>query len=378
MSPSLLPPTVDKGPLPDPFMNAEGSRLQLPSEWPKQSAYWRELILKDLYGGLPPAPDQLKVETLSHSHGKRWRGEPNLWTYRLTCLGGQHPLSFTVRLVFPDNPAQEPFPAVINGDGCWAYLSDDILEAFLGAGIALVLFNRTELAEDLGYAGVPDKHKRSGGLYDCYPGSSFGAVSAWAWGYHRCVDLLEQLPFIDSAHLAVTGHSRGGKASLLAGATDPRISVVNDNASCAAGSALFRYVGHGGETLDILNAFPSWFGTGLRPYLGCEEDLPFDQHCLLATIAPRPLLLTYATDDRWSNPEGMVLAAEAAREVYRFLGADPHIAFHLRQGRHFHDRQDWLALLDFLGWKWKDRPHTAPFNVHPYADLRPRHSWSAP
>jgi hypothetical protein len=103
-----------------------------------------------------------------------------------------------------------------------------------------------------------------------------------------------------------------GEVRLVAGATDERIMLINDNASCAGGSAAFRYVGDGGETIDIINAFPSWFGTGLRPYLEREEDIPFDQHCLLASMAPRPLLLTYALDDRWSNPEGKVQCAWAA------------------------------------------------------------------
>ena len=95
--------------------------------------------------------------------------------------------------------------------------------------------------------------------------------------------------------------------------------------------------------------FPSWFGPGLHPYLAREGELPFDQHCLLAALAPRPLLLTYALDDRWSNPEGMVQCAWAAGEAYRFLGRPDNLAFHLRPGGHSHSAEDWAVLLDFIG-----------------------------
>ncbi len=258
------------------------------------------------------------------------------------------------------------------------YFSDGLVSRVTESGCALVIFNRTEMAEDLGYQGVPDKHKRAGGLYEVYPGRDFGALSAWAWGYHRCVDLLHELPFIDKSLIAVTGHSRGGKTALAAGAADERISIVNDNASCAGGSPVFRYVGAGGEKLDIVKVFPSWFGKTMQLYPGKEEDLPFDQHCLLASIAPRPLLLTYGLDDRWSNPEGMVQSAQAAGEVYRFLGAPDNLAFHLRAGDHAHSPEDWDVLLDFISWKWRGETPKASYNMHPYKHLKPAFSWKSP
>jgi hypothetical protein len=371
-----IEPLVNRGDLPDPFALPGGGRLRTREEWPERAAAWRDLIVDMEYGGLPPSPAAVEAETLAHSAAGRWAGPPHLWSYRIHCGGGERPFSFCARLLFPNAPG--PFPVILNGDGCWWYMSEEIAQRVLESGCALLLFNRTELAEDLGYGGVPDRTRRSGGLYDVYPGRTFGALAAWAWGYHRCVDLVSQLPFIDPTRIAVTGHSRGGKTVLLAGATDSRITLVNDNASCAAGGALFGYVGHGGETLNIVNVFPSWFGPGLQPYVGREGDLPFDQHCLLATIAPRPLLLTYALDDRWSNPEGMVQCAWAAGEVYRFLGAPDDLAFHLRPGDHCHGLDDWNVLLDFIAWKWFGKAPGVPYNRHPYKHLRPRFSWKAP
>lgn len=369
-------PAVRKGDLHDLFSRPDGRRVSAREEWPERARAWRDMVLDTEYGGLPPEPKTVEIETLCHSAARRLPSAPALWSYRVHCLGGEKPFSFCVRILFPRR--SEPVPAIINGDGCWWYVSDEVADRVMAGGCALVLFNRTEMAEDLGYADAPDKTKRSGGLYDVYPGRTFGALSAWAWGYHRCVDLLYELPFIDTTRLAITGHSRGGKTTLVAGATDERITLVNDNASCAGGSAAFRYVGHGGETLDIINIVPSWFGTGLRPYLGKEEDLPFDQHGLLASIAPRPLLLTFALDDRWSNPEGMVQCAWAAGEVYRFLGVPENLAFHLRPGEHAHALEDWDVLLDFMAVKWKGQTPKAAYNAHPYTHLRPAFSWKAP
>lgn len=369
-------PIVNKGELPDPFAVPGGARVDTRAAWPARAQTWKDTILETEYGGLPPPPQGIEVETLCHAEMWGWPDAPHLWSYRVHCLGGKRPLAFSVRVLFPRTKG--PFPAVITGDGCWWYLSEEVARRVVSNGYALVMFNRTELAEDLGYFGVPDKTRRSGGLYDVYPGGDFGALSAWAWGYHRCVDLLHTLPFIDRARVAVTGHSRGGKTVLIAGMTDERITLINDNASCAGGSATFRYVGDGGETIGIANAFPSWFGPRLPRYVGCEETLPFDQHCLLAAIAPRPLLLTYALDDRWSNPEGMVQCAWAAGEVYRFLGVPENLAFHLRQGDHAHAPADWDVLLDFMAWKWNGTPPKAPYNAHPYKHLQAAFSWTAP
>jgi len=370
-------PHVNIADWPDPFALADGTRISAKDQWPAQARVWREQIRDMEYGGLPPEPDSVEVETLCHTHARTFPGTPNNWSYRLHCAGGARSFSFCVRLIFP-RTSPGPFPVVVSGDGCWWPPSDDVIRRVLESGCALLIFNRTELVEDLGYEEMIGQNRRTGGLYDVYPGHSFGALAAWAWGYHRCVDFLATRPFIRGDQIAVTGHSRGGKAALLAGATDERIGLVNANASGAGGSSAFRYVGDGGETLGIVRMFPSWFGAALQPYFGREKNLPFDQHCLLATVAPRPLLLTYALDDRWSNPEGMVQCVWAAREVYQLLGRPENLAFHFRHGGHAHAAEDWDALLDFMGWKWRHTKPVCAFNKHPYDHLQPVFTWRCP
>ncbi len=362
--------------LPDPFADPDGRRVADPAAWPERARAWRSLIADVAYGGLPPAPDGVEVETLGESRVLAVPGAPWLTGYRVTASVDGAPVGFVVRLLRPDGDA--PVPAILYGDGGWWNLTDAVARRVVGDGLALAWFDRTEVAADVAGPIGTDSGPR-GGLHGAVPAGSFGAIAAWAWGFHRAVDLLRRLPEIDAARVAVTGFSRGGKAALLAGATDERIALVHDHASGAGGGAAFRHVGAGGESLAALvERFPSWFGPQLAAFAGREEELPFDQHCLLAAIAPRPLLLTYAAGDPWSNPAGMVQAAWAAGEVYRFLGHGDALAFHLRPGGHAHTEQDWDALLRFVAWRWRGAEPLAGVGRHPFGSLEPAFAWRAP
>ena len=360
--------------LPDPFAAPDGGRVVDPAGWPDRARAWRTLVADVAYGGLPPAPERVEVEVLGESRVRAFPDRPWLTSYRLTAVVGATPVRFVVRVLRPD--AQEPLPAILYGDGGWWNLTDAVARRVAGQGVALVWFDRTELAADV----VGARGSGSGGGLDgAVLGGTFGTIAAWAWGFHRAVDLVRRLPEIDGARVAVTGFSRGGKAALLAGATDERIALVHDHASGAGGAATFRNVGPGGETLAaLLERFPTWFGPQLAAYVGRAETLPFDQHCLLAAIAPRPLLFTYAADDRWSNPQGMVQAAWAAGEVYRFLGRGDALAFHVRPGGHAHTEQDWARLLEFVAWRWQGAAPPAEIGDHPFGPLAPTFAWRAP
>lgn len=333
--------------LPDLFAWPDGRRVETAEAWPTRARAWRDVVVDLGYGGLPPVPDGVAVETRSEARVQRLPGAPRLLALRLRARVGGGEVAFAVRLLLPD--AVAPVAAVAYGDGCWWHLDDATLARFAARGVALAVFDRTEVAPDAGHA-EPDEPPpaRRGGLFDLLPGATFGALSAWAWALHRVVDLLRGRPEVDADRIAVTGFSRGGKAALLAGATDERIALVHAHASGAGGAAPFRVLGDGAETLGVARAFPTWFGPRLRDYLGREHELPFDQHALLAAVAPRALLLTGGAADRWANPAGTVVAARAAGEAYRLLGAPDALRVALREGGHAHTPADWQRLLDAL------------------------------
>lgn len=353
----------------NPFRRADGSLVRTRAEWPAQRDAWRDLIVDLEYGGLPPTPARTQHEIL---HDTEVRGQPGVKFLTLRVVTGpERPFSFLLNVHIPPGPG--PFPVLLNGDGCWRYANDAVIATVLGRGCILAHFNRCELAPDTGSAA------RSSGLYAVYPEGQFGALSAWAWGYHRCVDVLSTLRQVDAARIAIAGHSRGGKTVLLAGATDERIALTCANNSGGGGAGSFHCQGPGSETLaDLLRVFPYWFGPRAQAYAQTIADLPFDQHCLKAAIAPRALLTTEALGDVWANPSGTWQTHCAARAVYRFLGAADRQGIWFREGGHDHGLADWTACLDFMGQLWQHRAPLTGLNVNPFPDLPLAFTWQAP
>lgn len=173
-------------------------------------------------------------------------------------------------------------------------------------------------------------------------GEPWGAVGAWAWGLSRCLDIAAGIQGLTTDGAIVLGHSRLGKAALWAGAQDERFAVTVSNDSGCCGASLFRHPG-GEDIAAITTKFPHWFVPSFASYAGSEDELPVDQHQLLASIAPRRVYVASAEDDDWADPIGEYLAVLAATPAFE----DGGIGYHVRPGGHALLEEDWLQAVEF-------------------------------
>lgn len=185
-----------------------------------------------------------------------------------------------------------------------------------------------------------------------------GAIAAWAWLYSQAYDVLAADARIDAQRVAIWGHSRNGKAALLAAAMDPRIAAVIAHQSGRGGASLNHSV-DGESAHQMMEEYDYWFPPAFAEAGNGNRAL--DQHQLIALIAPRPVLLGNAARDAWADPRGAWAAAEAASPVYDLYGVDglnqedmrtpspdARIWYYTRGGLHGVHTRDWDVFLDFL------------------------------
>ncbi len=276
------------------------------------------------------------------------------------------PVAGFVGLNFNANHTVHPDPAILQrgtGNVRGEKASRWQVEMIVDRGYAVATVHRDQID--------PDNYRNdfSDGIHPLFyregqtkPGpGQWGSIGAWAWGLSRVLDYLETDEQVDASKIAVIGHSRLGKTSLWAGAQDPRFALVISNNSGCGGAALYRRC-YGERIHHMIKPVGYWFCTNHHQYQKREHELPVDQHMLMSLIAPRPLYVASATNDRWADPKGEFLAAKNAGPVYRIFDKSglpeddfpkpdqpivTTIGYHLRTGDHDVTAYDWQQYLDF-------------------------------
>lgn len=363
--------------LPDPLTTSNGDKVTTPSEWMEvRRPELLELFRENVYGRMPvKRPDSLHFE-VTHTDPNAMDGKATLKLVDISFSGPGGEKKFQLVLFIPNNEPK-PVPGFVfinNRQRAHTNPSREKPSQFWPAeqmverGYAAAAFHFADIAPDR-----PELLDRGvHGIFKSNEGEpapdAWGAVAAWAWGASRVMDYLETDPDIDEGRIGLVGHSRAGKAALWCGAEDERFALVVSNDSGCTGASLARHPV--GQPISHINdRFPHWFCLNYRKYNEKPEELPVDQHQLIALIAPRLVYVASASEDEWADPEGEFLSCVHAGPVYELFGLkgvgrnefpeagetlhEGHIGYHLRPGKHNLVEYDWQRFMDFADRHWK-------------------------
>ena len=336
-----LPPDFDEIPsiplLPNPLILDEGGEnipVQTMSQWEEQRERIKEHVKHLLSGTFPSPPDNLQADLLETHYENGVRIDQVQLRF-----GPENRASLHLEVLTP--PGDGPFPVFItqlthagwSNQRGWAQIA-------LQRGYMAVL-----------YAGSDDRDD-TWEYQEIYPEYDWTALMTRAWGAHRVVDYLYTLDSADRSKIALTGHSRYAKTSLLAAAFDDRIKALISSSGGTGGEFPYRYTDdrHSNESIDLLASIrPQWLHPRLRFYTGREHKLPIDQNSLISLIAPNALLLSTSIregggGDAWAIEQ----MYHSLRSVYEFLDVPERLGIRMRDGDHDIESRDMEEYMDWL------------------------------
>ena len=335
------------------------------ADWEKKREEIKKLLQSEEYGFLPPRPYKIETTVSEEKTEPNFAGgKATLKKIYLTAFWEDKQFAFPFYSMVPNGKCNMPAILHIN-------FRDNIPDRYMPSeeltdnGFAVFSFCYKDVTDDSpdfsdGLAGVLfEDGKRD--KTDC------GKLAMWAWAAMCVTDYIVTLSDIDKERIFVCGHSRLGKTALLTAAFDNRFACAYSNDSGCSGAAITRE--KCGETVrDICAKFEYWFCENYKKYIDNEQSLTFDQHFLIALIAPSMVYVASAEEDLWSDPKSEQLALFAASGVWELYGKrgfvskkrfadvgeclhDGCIGYHLRKGTHFFNRTDWLHFIDYINTK---------------------------
>ncbi len=385
--------------LPDPLIMFDGARVTTREQWEKKRRPELKALFEHyMYGKLPTDHGRRKDGKLDvhllHEDRQAFGGKATLRELAVS-VAPRGAEAVHLLLVVP-NERKGPAPVFVGMNFCGNHaLVDDpkvaVPLSWMYPGHPGVKNNRASVAGrgkekevwaleqsiDRGYAVAtfyngdiePDQKDKREGVRQILSraeethGDATATIMAWAWGISRVIDYLVTDRDLDARRIAVVGHSRLGKTAILAAAFDERIALAIPHQAGCGGTAPSRQHNPRAESVARINSsFPHWFCDNFKKFNDDPSRLPFDQNCLAALVAPRPLLFTNAVEDQWANPQGQFEVLKAAEPVYKLLGAggldtdkmpEPgrligsRLGYFIRPGIHSMTKDDWKVFLDF-------------------------------
>jgi hypothetical protein len=194
--------------------------------------------------------------------------------------------------------------------------------------------------------------------------NEWGMIAIWAYALRAGMDYLETDKDVNNKQVAPLGCSISGKVALWAAATDERFGMALLSTAGHGGDAIWRR--EFGETLDNMCKYlPTWICRNANKYAKNVQNMPVDQHTLLATIAPRPLYVATAQHDLWADQKGQWIGTYNATPAFKLYGKSivfksekqppinqpiikSSIGYHVRSGVHGLELYDWEQYMRFI------------------------------
>ena len=312
--------------LEDPLTFVDGRKVKTAADWPARRREILKIFEREVYGKLPPKPAEMAFETLSDKMSSdRFIRQRVIRQYFRSDKTGPVIDWF----VAVPRHAKGPSPVFLHlnyaGLESIAARKTNHFDLPLGQltanGYAFMSARYSQITSDMKngdtVTNIYDGVCELWGKRDPKATDNPGTLMIWAWGLMRGLDLAERIPEIDARRNVVIGSSRLGKAALLAAAYDERFKVCIPNQTGAVGVQLMKR--NYGESLKGQHlSLARWYCQAVWKYEDDPKSQPFDQHLLVACVAPRALLLE-CYHKKWFDPWGEWLSAKAASPVWEFL-----------------------------------------------------------
>lgn len=347
--------------LEDPLTFLDGSKVVTRDDWQKRRQEILEIFAREMFGQAPPLPETLIIEPVEEKVGAL-AGFAIRSQYKMYFKADKSGPCINWLVLRPRYAAKAAVPVIfLNYNGNHEIIPDEevaITDAWsrgetrhvpekrgtfndpgsdmvlpvgilLSAGYAVISACYCEVSPDpvhdetdpryfqetFAYTGVFDLW----GKRDESRTDNPTALGAWAWALSRGLDLVERIPELDAANAIVTGFSRLGKAALLAAARDERFAVCVP-IQCGGGGVTLAKRNFGENIMTETEMFPHWYCKAYEKYAPDPAQLlTFDQHLLVASLAPRKLLIG-GFDSPWFDTEGEYLSCKAASTAWEICG----------------------------------------------------------